>query len=217
MIAKKRRLIFYFLIVLLIVVSSISVVWLPPENAAVEGMEKGKAPLLAFLPFFAYIVMILLPVIYKTYEKEPLVWGRSFLKGVYLGFILMTMIFLIELASGFIRIVDIIPGIQNALIGGIILQGIVALGEELSFRGYILPDMAKRYGTWNGVFLSSMFFSLLHVPSILTLKLGGSSVIIMLLTIAVAEILLAICYIYDGLSMSIGFHFTWNYFQYHVY
>jgi hypothetical protein len=39
----------------------------------------------------------------------------------------------------------------------------------------------------------------------------------MLLTIAVAEILLAICYLYDGLSMSIGFHFTWNFFQYHVY
>lgn len=197
-------------------VSSVSVVWLP-ENTAAESVEKEKAPLLAFLPFFAYIVMILLPVIYKTYEKEPLVWGHSFIKGVYLGFILMTMIFLIELASGFIRIVDIIPNIQNALIGGIILQGIVALGEELSFRGYILPDMSKRYGAWNGVFLSSMFFSLLHIPSILTLNLSRSSVIIMLLTIAVAEVLLAICYIYDGLSMSIGFHFTWNYFQYHVY
>ncbi len=207
------------MITLVIVISSISVIWLPKENS-VSKSTSGPAenlPLIAFLPFFAYVVMIALPIIYKRQDRESFVWGHRFLKGVYLGFLLMTMIFLIELASGFIRIEEIVPGYQNVLIAGIILQGIVAIGEELPFRGYILPDMAKRYGPWNAVFLSSAFFSVLHVPSILTLNLSVENILIMLLTIAIAEVLLAICYLYDGLSMSIGFHFTWNFFQYHVY
>ncbi len=217
--SKKRILIFYILITLVIIASSLSVLWVPREYTVAESLEDsgGFVSLLPFLPLFAYMIMILLPIIYKTQEKERFVWGHRFFKGVYLGFILMTMIFLIELASGLIRIDDTIPGIQDALLGGIILQGIVALGEELPFRGYILPDMAKRYGSWNAVIYSSFFFSLLHVPSVMTLNIDKNSIILMIVTITVAEILLAICYIYDGLSMSIGFHFTWNFFQYHVY
>jgi membrane protease YdiL (CAAX protease family) len=219
MIEKKRRFIFYFLIILVIVVSSISVMWLPKENSVSKSTADSAKilPLIAFLPVFAYIVMILLPIIYKRQDKESFVWGHRFFKGMYLGFLLMTMIFLIELASGFVHIEDVTPGYQDILISGIILQGIVAIGEELPFRGYILPDMAKRYGSWNAVFLSSAFFSVLHVPSIMTLNLSPENIIIMLLTIAIAEVLLAICYLYDGLSMSIGFHFTWNFLQYHVY
>lgn len=215
---EKRTLVFYLVVMLVIVVSSISILWLPPGYSIAKGLEaESRPPMLAFLPFFAYITLILMPVIYKKYEKEQFVWGRRFLKGAYLGFILITMVFLTELASGLIQIEDITPGIQNVLLGGIIMQGIVALGEELPFRGYILPDLMKRYGAWKAVFYSSLFFSVLHIPSVLTLGLDRNNVIIMLLTISVAEILLALCYLYDGLKMSIGFHFTWNYFQYHVY
>lgn len=161
--------------------------------------------------------MIFLPVIYKRYDRESFVWGHRSLKGVLLGFLLMTMIFLIELASGLIHIEDLNPDLQNVLLGGVILQAIVALGEELPFRGYILPDMAKRYGSWNAIFFSSLFFSVLHIPSILTLNISKANIIIMLLTITIAEILLAFCYFYDGIKMSLGFHFSWNFFQYHVY
>ncbi len=221
---KKRRVVFYFLVVLVILVSSISVLWLPPEMSAVtagsQNITEQKSeppPLLAFIPLFAYFALILLPVIYKRYDGESFVWGHRFFKGAILGFILITMIFLIELASGFLRIEDIIAGFQDLLIAGIILQGIVAFGEELPFRGYILPDMQKRFGLWKAVILSSFFFSLLHIPSILVLKTSGTSVVIMILTLTFAEMLLAFCYLYDGLRMSIGFHFTWNFFQYHVY
>ncbi len=211
MTGKKQRAIFYFLIVMVILISDISAIWLP-------GIQESESPpLLIFIPLFAYIIMIFLPISYKRYDRESFVWGHRFLKGALIGFILITMIFLVELASGLLHIEDIAPGTQNALIAGFILQGIVAFGEELPFRGYILPDMTKKYGTWNAVFLSSIFVSFLHLPSILTLTVDRSSILIMLLTITLAEILLAICYLYDGLLMSIGFHFTWNFFQYHVY
>ncbi len=223
---KRRRAVFYFLVVLVILVSSLSILWLPPEMTA--GMnstgsqntieQKPEPPSLPlYIPLFAYFALILLSVIYKRYDRESFVWGHRFFKGAILGFILITMIFLIELASGFLRIEDLISGFQGLLIAGIILQGIVAFGEELPFRGYILPDMQKRFGLWKTVILSSFFFSLLHIPSILVLKTSGVSIIIMLLTLTFAQMLLAFCYLYDGLSMSIGFHFTWNFFQYHVY
>ncbi|MCX9009839.1 MAG: CPBP family intramembrane metalloprotease [Candidatus Methanoperedens sp.] len=194
---RNGRAIFYIIVVLIIIASSASVIW---------------------VPLFAYTVLILLPVVYKRYEREPFIWGRHFTRGALLGFTLITMIFLIELASGFLRIDDLLPDVQSILIAGIILQGIVAIGEELPFRGYVLPDLAKKYGPWKAVILSSSFFSLLHIPSILAQDISSStSIMIMLLTIMFAEILLAVCYLYDGLMMSIGFHFTWNFFQYHVY
>lgn len=215
-IIKNRTYIFYFLVVIVIIVSSVSVIWLPPEYTD-AATKHDTLPAVAYLPLFAYIILIILPIIYKKYDKEKFVWGHRFFKGMYLGFILITLVFLTELASGLIHIEDLIPGVQNALLGGIVLQGFVALGEELPFRGYILPEMSKKYGVWNAVFYSSIFFSILHIPSVATLGLAKENIIIMLLTITIAEILLAFCYLYDGLSMSIGFHFTWNFFQYHVY
>lgn len=209
----NRRFTFYFLIVVVILISSLSGLFAPTEPPA-----EGESPhVLMYIPLFGYLIMILLPVIYKKRDGESFVWGHRFLKGVYLGFILMTMVFLLELASGFIHIKNLNPDIKITLLGGVLFQVIVALGEELPFRGYILPDLEKRYGTWNAVFFSSALFSVLHVPSVLTLDVSTANIIIMLLAITVAEVLLALCYLYDGLRMAIGFHFTWNFFQYHVY
>ncbi len=215
-IIKNRTYIFYFLVILVIIVSSVSVIWLPPEYTDAAS-KPDSLPIVAYFPLFAYIILILLPIIYKKYDKENFVWGHRFFKGMYLGFILITLVFLTELASGLIRVEDLTPDVQSTLLGGIVLQGFVALGEELPFRGYILPEISKKYGVWNAVFYSSLFFSVLHIPSVLTLGIGKENVIIMLFTITIAEILLALCYLYGGLSMSIGFHFTWNFFQYHVY
>ena len=209
----NRRFSFYFLIVVVILISSLSGLLAPTEPPA----DGESPPVLMYLPLFGYMILIFLPIIYNKHEGKSFIWGRRFLKGVYLGFILMTMIFLLELASGFIHIKELNPDIKITLISGVILQGIVALGEELPFRGYVLPDLEKRYGTWNAVFLSSALFSVLHVPSVLTLDVSPANIIIMLFAITVAEVLLALCYLYDGLKMAIGFHFTWNFFQYHVY
>ena len=210
---KNRRFVFYFLIIVVILISSLSGLFAPTEPLA-----KGESPpAVMYLPLFGYLIMILLPIIYKKHEGESFVWGHRFLKGVYLGFILMTMIFLLELASGLIHIKALNPDIRITLIGGLLFQTIVALGEELPFRGYVFPDLQKRYGTWNAVFFSSALFSVLHVPSVLTLDISNANIIIMLLAITAAEVLLALCYLYDGLKMAIGFHFTWNFFQYHVY
>ena len=211
--AINRRFVFYFLIVVVILISSLSALFTPTEPPA-----EGESPhVLMYVPLFGYLIMIFLPIVYKKHDGESFVWGHRFLKGVYLGFILMTMIFLLELASGFIHIKALNPDIKITLIGGILFQAIVALGEELPFRGYILPDLEKRYGAWKAVFFSSALFSILHVPSVLTLNVDPVNIIIMLVAITIAEILLALCYLYDGLRMAIGFHFTWNFFQYHVY
>jgi membrane protease YdiL (CAAX protease family) len=136
---KYWKPIFYFVIVLVIVISSISVLWLPPET-------KSAPVFLVFMPFIAYAVMVLMSIIYKKLDGESFVWGKKFYQGASLGLALMAMIFLIELASGLISIKKMSPGFEDILIGGVILQGIVVVGEELPFRGYIVPDLAKKYG-----------------------------------------------------------------------
>jgi len=75
------------------------------------------------------------------------------------------------------------------------------------------PGIEKK----KAIALSSFLFSILHIPSILAIGLEKSNTVIMFLTIFTAGILLALMYLKGGLKMSTGFHFSWNYFQYHIY
>ncbi|MDR0531086.1 MAG: CPBP family intramembrane metalloprotease [Oscillospiraceae bacterium] len=44
------------------------------------------------------------------------------------------------------------------------VQAIVAVSEELIFRGYAQPRFAKLFGGWGGVALSAFLFATVHLP-----------------------------------------------------
>ncbi len=54
-------------------------------------------------------------------------------------------------------------------------------------------------------------------PSILFLELPLFNASVMFVVIIMAGILLSLLYFMKGLKNSIGFHFSWNLFQYHVF
>ena len=72
-------------------------------------------------------------------------------------------------------------------------------------------------GKRKAIAVSSILFSILHIPSILSIGMEKSNMVIMLLTIFTAGILLSLLYLKGGLKMAAGFHFSWNYFQYHIF
>jgi membrane protease YdiL (CAAX protease family) len=88
---------------------------------------------------------------------------------------------------------------------------IVAIGEELVFRGYLLNNLMESLNKYIALVISAAVFALVHGtnPDItdlatLNLFLGGC--------------LLGINYIYTrNLWFAILFHFTWNFFQGPVY
>lgn len=164
----------------------------------------------------AYSIFIAASIIFKRQEGK-FFWGNSFKKGFKFGLILITIIFLVEFGLGWIKYENLLPDTYYLLIGAVIFEVLVSLGEEMSFRGYILPKLMKSMGAVSAVVISSLFFAGLHIPSILLLGIGSFNSVVMFTTIIAASILLSLLYFRGGLRMSSGYHFSWNFFQYHIF
>ncbi|MFA4935099.1 MAG: CPBP family intramembrane glutamic endopeptidase [Candidatus Methanoperedens sp.] len=164
----------------------------------------------------AYLIIILLAYILKNRDSD-FVWGMSWKSGFFFGFVLISSIFALELGLGWIKLEELYPGTLYILIGAVVFQLLVSIGEELSFRGYILPNLIDSIGQRNAIITTSILFAGLHIPSILMLGMEKFNTIIMFATIIAAGILLSLLYLAGGLKMSSGFHFSWNFFQYHIF
>ncbi len=172
------------------------------------------------MSFISYLLIVVLFLIFKKRQKHAITrWGGkgSHRSGIIFGFVLISMIFILELGLGWIKFDGIVPGAVNILITGVLFEFLVSIAEELSFRGYILPCMEKSIGRWKAIFMTSVIFAALHIPSILFLGLPPFNAIVMFLTVTMAGVLLSLLYFTNGLKTSIGFHFSWNFFQYHLF
>jgi membrane protease YdiL (CAAX protease family) len=84
---------------------------------------------------------------------------------------------------------------------------IIALSEELVFRGYILNNLMQSFSKWIALFISAILFALAHSlnPGINLLSVGG---------LFLGGILLGINYIYTkNLWFAVLFHLSWNFLQ----
>ena len=153
-------------------------------------------------------------------------WWLDFGFGLILGAVLMSGIFGIEKAAGWLAVRDTMvsfePGMTFPVAVGlyVVLYLSVGIYEELMSRGYllrnlaeglILPGWSERGGLLLAWLLSSAIFGLLHLgnPNATWISTGN---------IALAGILLGLGYVLTGeLAISIGLHITWNFFQGVVY
>ena len=165
---------------------------------------------------FAYLIIILVSILFILIAKARPRPGNP-LPGLVAGTLAITAIFgLILLLSG-IAVDGLNDDVAVILLAGIMFQLLVAIGEEMSFRGYIFEDLRGQYGLPLAIALSSVGFALLHLNSMLLLGVNPVSAIIALVTITAAGALLALLSLRWGLLSAIGFHFTWNFLQYSVY
>jgi membrane protease YdiL (CAAX protease family) len=146
--------------------------------------------------------------------------------GLFLGAFLMTGIFIVENAVGWIGVsgtfVSSMSGVGfwAAIWIPAAMYLCVGISEELFSRGYQLKNLSeglnsKRFGPVPAVcaatVLSSIFFGFLHGANPNVNLIG-------LFNITAAGILLALGYILTGeLAISIGLHITWNFFQGNVF
>jgi membrane protease YdiL (CAAX protease family) len=84
---------------------------------------------------------------------------------------------------------------------------LVAVGEELVFRGYILHNLLQSVNRWFALGASAMAFTVAHSSN-------PAIDVIAFINLFVAGLLLGINYLYTrNLCFAIFFHFSWNFFQ----
>ena len=152
-------------------------------------------------------------------------WWLDFGFGAALGAFLLTGIFLSLWAAGWVTITgstitkDNIPFILAFLLN-VIVYAIIAVNEELTFRGYQLKNLTeglsgKRISPRNAILLaflfSSAFFGFAHLGN-------QNATALSTINIVIIGFVLALPYLLTGeLGISIGIHLTWNLFEGTVY
>jgi len=140
-------------------------------------------------------------------------WLRDLIGGMLAGAALMTGVVLVEVGVGGYRVDGTAatgPAVA-AILTGLVLYSLVAFGEELLARGYVLRTLAEQWGWRRAAVASSLVFALLHAGN------PGSDVWAVL-GVFFAGVMLAVGYIRTRrLWLPMGVHGTWNLFQGPVY
>ena len=152
-------------------------------------------------------------------------WWRDLGYGLFLGAFLMLLIFLVELALGWVTVEEILFTSRSVPFGLAIfwpLAQFLAVGiyEELVSRGYQLKNMAEglsfrpkglKKGMLVAWLISSAIFGLLHAAN-------PNATTISTVNLFLAGLFLGLPFILtDQLAMPIGIHITWNFFQGNVF
>ena len=140
-------------------------------------------------------------------------WLRDLVGGMLVGAALMTGVVLVEVGAGGYRLdgAGITARAVASILMGLVLYSLVAFGEELLARGYVLRTLAEQWGWRGAAVASSLVFALLHAGN------PGSDVWAVL-GVFFAGVMLAVGYVRTGrLWLPIGVHWTWNLFQGPVY
>lgn len=150
-------------------------------------------------------------------------WWLDLGFGLCLGAALMTAIFLVELGMGWVSVTGSFETrgapFWIAILGPVVLFLCVGIYEELLSRGYQIKNISEGLGGLIGAraaivvawILTSSIFGLLHLPN-------PNSTALSTLNITLAGLMLGAGYVLRGqLSIPIGLHITWNFFQSSVY
>jgi len=138
---------------------------------------------------------------------------RDLLVGIGITGLMIGLIFLIELATGWLRFEAFAWQLQppGAVLRGLALMLVtfvlVGWTEELIARGYLLQNLAEGLNLFWAVILSSLIFGLAHVanPSFSITATAG---------LFLAGLFLAYGYLSTrSLWLPIGLHIGWNFFE----
>ena len=149
-------------------------------------------------------------------------WWLDLGFGLALGAGLMTLVFALELALGWVVVTGTFTAsgsFASAFTAVVVLFVVVGVQEELLARGYLLTNVCEGLTGWFGdrgatavaVFSSSVVFGALHLGN-------PNATLVSALSISFAGVMLALGYVLtDELAIPIGLHITWNLFQGGVY
>ncbi|OAB35983.1 CPBP family intramembrane glutamic endopeptidase [Paenibacillus glacialis] len=173
---------------------------------------------------FSMVSMIIAPFLtYAIFERKNK-WRmglqqsyavKSTIQGLAVGILLISLSFLaIWLFNGLhINSIQYDTEILRGVSISFGLFVLVALSEEILFRGYIQGLLRNHYGENIAIIHSSILFALVHLmnPGILSTPFPLINIFLVGIFFAVTRELTG------GIWLAIGFHLTWNFFQGNIY
>ncbi len=149
-------------------------------------------------------------------------WWLDFIFGLALGVALMSIIFLVEYALGWVVVTGTfvswspMQSFFSALLSALLVFISIGFYEELLSRGYLLTNIAEglnlsRVGPRAAIlvafFISSALFGLAHASN-------PNASTISTINLVLAGLMLGLPYVLTGkLAACIGLHITWNFAQ----
>ncbi len=204
----------------------------PGRGDIISEMTIGHNASLPIETLVAALVSIWLASRFLDRRSHPLTdlgfhfsgtWWADLGFGLALGAVLMTGIFLVERAMGWMTITGTFYATKS-FIGDLLVMILtfisVGIYEELLVRGYWLKNLAeglniRRVGPIGAVRLAGLFTAILFG----VLHMGNPNATwVSTAALMAAGVLFAVAYTLTGeLAIPIGLHITWNFFQNTVY
>jgi membrane protease YdiL (CAAX protease family) len=133
-------------------------------------------------------------------------FSRQAITGLLLGMVVLGIGSLILVGTGNIRWATASFDAAS-FFSAMALFALIALEEELVFRGYILNNLMESMDKWTALTITTVVFALVHLGN---LHIDAIAV----LNLLAGGFLLGINYVYTrNLWFSIFFHFAWNWCQ----
>ena len=157
---------------------------------------------------------IMLWLFMRFIDKQPLIEIgfqtkgrlREFNFGLIMGLVIMAFAYVFLSLIGEILFENYTFDLQKIFLSIILFVG-VSVFEEVIFRGYMLKNLLESFNPYVALFISSIFFSLIHGSNPNVTSLG-------LCNIFLAGFFLGASYIFTkNLWFPIALHFSWNFFQ----
>jgi membrane protease YdiL (CAAX protease family) len=209
--------------------------FLPDASSLTGAVLPGLYATVLYLALTTGLLLVLLGISYLLDRRYPTdlglgldrQWWRDTAFGLALGVALPALVFLVELAAGWVRITGWFRTDPEALLSvgpatpvpvALVLVILFFVGvsafEEILVRGYIMTNLAEGFdGVWRfdhrwavglAIVLTAALFGVLHATN-------PNATALSVTNISLFGVLLGLGYgLTDRLGVPIGMHLTWN-------
>lgn len=192
--------------------------------ALLPELAAGSFPLWFYLVLKLAELLALVPMTYvlrRWIDRRSFVslgfqaqggrWAVDLLLGIVLAGVQMAVIFGIAWGGGWLAVRPLagpalLLGLVDALLA-LVLFVLVAVGEELMFRGYIQVNLTGGSGPLVGLVVTSLLFGLVHAANPNFQWLALANIILAGAVLGYARL------VSRGLWLPIGYHLAWNFVQ----
>jgi membrane protease YdiL (CAAX protease family) len=97
---------------------------------------------------------------------------------------------------------------------GLLVNISVAVGEEATFRGYLLTGFKIAFGKWTGLILMTIIFGSFHLPAYAEAGMQSGTLTLAILLASVFGLMFGLVYLRtQSLWLPIALHFAWNFVE----